>query len=204
MILSKKQTEILKVFHSNPIKEYSISNLLEKLKASSRAWLYRYLEEFCKQRILTSKKVGNSKAYSLNLDVNTMNYLSYLDTDNYSTSGVDRQIINSLLESKCDYCLIVFGSHAENKQSKSSDLDICFLIPSKKIEKELKPLVENIKLKSLVKIDDHYITTEEFTKMLVWDKENLGKQIFRNNIVIFNHVIYYKVLKEAIKNGFKG
>ena len=204
MILTKKQTEILEVFHSNPVREYSISDILKKLKTTSRAWLYRYLEEFCRQEILTSKKVGNCKTYSLNLNVNTINYLSYLDADRYSSSNIDKQVIDSLLESKCDFCLIVFGSYAKNKPSKPSDLDICFLIPSKKNEKELKPLVENIKLKSIVEIDDHFITAEEFAKMLIWDKENLGKQIFRNNVVIFNQIMYYNMLKKAIKNGFRG
>jgi predicted nucleotidyltransferase len=204
MILSKKQTEILKIFHINLVSEFSISDILKKLGLSSRAWVYRYLEEFCKQGILISKKVGNTKTYSLNLNINTINHLSYLDTDKYSSSNINKQIIEPLLTNKCNYCLIVFGSYAKNKSANSSDIDLCFLIDSKKSEKDIKSLVESIKLKSIKEIDDHYITTEELVKMLLWDKENLGKQIFKDNIIVFNHIIYYNAIKNAIKNGFKG
>ena len=43
----------------------------------------------------------------------------------------------------------------------------------------------------------------DFIKMLLRDEENLAKQIFRNHILFFNPDIYYKLMMEAHKNGFR-
>jgi hypothetical protein len=39
--------------------------------------------------------------------------------------------------------------------------------------------------------------------MLLAEEENLGKQVFRKHIVFYNADIYYQLIKEAYKNGFR-
>ena len=60
-----------------------------------------------------------------------------------------------------------------------------------------------MELKSLIKLDGHVITKDEFLEMLRVDYENLGKEIVRKHLVIHNPVIFYSLIKEGIKNGFK-
>ena len=69
--------------------------------------------------------------------------------------------------------------------------------------KKLKPYFNEIKLHHAVSADEHYITFNEFKEMLLRDEENLGKQIFRSHKVFFNADIYYQLIKEAHKNGFR-
>ena len=102
-----------------------------------------------------------------------------------------------------NYCLIVFGSFASGKPTKNSDLDICILIENKELEKKIKPYMNDIKLNHNIKIDENYITFEDFVKMLLITEENLAKQIYKNHILFYNEGIYYQILKEANKNGFR-
>ena len=102
-----------------------------------------------------------------------------------------------------NYCLLVFGSYAEKKQTKESDLDICFLIADKRTEKKIRPYFNEIKLNHPIKTDEHYITFDDFVKMLLRGEENLGKQIFRKHKLFINPCIYYQLIKEAYKNGFR-
>lgn len=205
MILTKKQVKTLNVFKKNLTKRLTLSQVTGSLGKTSRAWSYRFIEKLSNDKVLLSEMVANTKTYMLNLEnTDTLNYLSYCDIVKYKSSKVSRKIINSIVKhTGGDYCLVVFGSYAKNKPKKDSDLDICFLSHDDG-EKRIKPIIENIKLKSLLKIDDNYITVEEFQKMLKWEKENLGKQIYRDNIVVFNHMIFYKAVLGAIENGFKG
>lgn len=99
--------------------------------------------------------------------------------------------------------VIIFGSYATSKQTKSSDLDICILIENKEIEKKIKPYINEIKLNHTIKLDEHYITLKDFIKMLLREEENLAKQIFINHKLFYNSDIYYQTIKEAHKNGFR-
>ena len=89
------------------------------------------------------------------------------------------------------------------KQGKESDLDICFLIENKQAEKKIKSYFDEVKLNYAIEADDHYITFSDFIKMLLRDEENLGKQIYRKRKLFYNSDIYYQLIKEAHKNGFK-
>ena len=97
----------------------------------------------------------------------------------------------------------MFGSYAASKQTKNSDLDICILVDNKEAEKKIKPYVNEIKLNYPIKIDEHYITFEDFVKMFLREEENLAKQIFIKRRLFYNSEIYYQLLKEAHKNGFR-
>ena len=155
-------------------------------------------------RINKHRSTYREQDFEINLDeIDTINYLSYVDVVRYNNLKIDKAIINKLNFCQ-NYCLILFGSFASGKQRADSDIDICFLIGTDSDKKRLLPLVENAKLKSLTDLHIHYISLAEFEEMLIAKEENLGKQIFRNSVVAFNHMTYFNVLKEAVYHGFKG
>ena len=47
------------------------------------------------------------------------------------------------------------------------------------------------------------VTFEDFVKMLLREEENLAKQIFIKHKLFYNSEIYYQLLKEAHKHGFR-
>ena len=204
-MIQNEKLKLLNAWRSNPFAEFSISEIMEISKKNTKTWVFTALKELVKAKILSSKRKGNLDIYNLNLSNHlTIQFLNYLETqENINFPKLD--IISEIIEKVPikNYSLIVFGSYANNKQNKTSDIDICLLIDNKENEKRIKPYLNEIKLNYPIKIDEHYITFEDFVKMLLREEENLGKQIFRKHKSFYNADIYYQLIKEAYKNGFR-
>ncbi len=204
-MISNGKIKLLEVWKNNIFSEFSISEIMKISGKKTKTWVFNSLKILVNYKILNSKRKGNLDIYSLNINnpisIQLLQYLEAQKNLNFSQMKIIFEIIEKLPIK--NYSLIVFGSYAENKQVKNSDLDICFLIENKEIEKKIKPYFNEIKLNYTIKIDDHYITFDDFVKMLLRDEENMGKQIFRNHKLFFNADIYHQLIKEAHKNGFR-
>lgn len=77
------------------------------------------------------------------------------------------------------------------------------LIEDERNKNEIETKFDSIKLKSLVELDLHVIVKKEFLKMLKVDYSNVGKMIFLKHKCIYNCKLFYKILKEGHKNGFR-
>lgn len=204
-MISNEKIRLLESWKDNPFSEFSISEIMDISKKKTKPWVFNALKLLTKHNLLLSKRKGNISIYSLNLDnPHLIQALQFLNAQNFLDFPQLKIIIESVNKIPIkNYCLMVFGSYAENKQKKDSDLDICFLIENKLAEKKIKPYFNEVKLNHQINIDEHYITFADFVKMLLREEENLGKQIFRKNILFFNADIYYQLIKEAYKNGFR-
>jgi len=204
-MIQNKKIQLLEIWKNELFGEFSISEIMNLSRKKTKPWVFNALKLLVKNKILNSKRKGNLDIYSLNLDnpsaIQFLQYLELQENSNFSQMELISEIIKRVKIK--NYSLIVFGSYAKNKQSKDSDIDICFLVENKEMEKKMCPYVNELKLDYSIKIDKHYITFEEFVKMLLSDEENLGKQIFRNHKVFYNPDIYYQLIKEAYKHGFR-
>jgi len=204
-LIPNKQIELLIVWKNNPFREFSISEIMRQSNKNTKTWVFNTLKLLVKNKILISNRKANLDIYNINLNNPiAVQLLQYLETqENLSFSQLD--LVSELIKKIPikNYCLIVFGSYANNNHTKNSDIDICFLIDSKEVEKKIKPYINEVKLNYQIKIDEHYITFEDFVKMLLREEENLGKQIFRKHKLFYNADIYYQLLREAYKNGFR-
>lgn len=200
-----EQLGILEAWRKNPFVELSIAEIMDSLNKNTKTWIFNNLKLLVKQDILKSLRKANLDIYSLNLsNPNSFQLLQSLESrENLTFPKID--IISELIEKIPikNYSLIVFGSYANNKQTKNSDLDICILVEKKELEKKIKPYINEIKLNHSIKIDEHYITFGDFVKMLLRDEGNLAKQIFIKHRLFYNTDIYYQLIKEAYKNGFR-
>ncbi|MBN2422133.1 nucleotidyltransferase domain-containing protein [Candidatus Woesearchaeota archaeon] len=174
-------------------------------KKKTKPWVFNSLKQLVKNKLLIPTRKGNLDIYSLNWEnpllIPVLHYLEIQDIFDFAQSRIITDIVNSI--PVINYSLLVFGSYAENKQEKKSDLDICFLIENKSIEKLMKPHLNDIKLNHTTEIDEHYMTFHEFRIMLLRKEENLAKQIFRKHKIFYNPNVYYQLVKGAYKNGFR-
>lgn len=204
-MISNEKVRLLEVWRKNPFRELSIAEIMKETKKKTKTWIFNALKLLVNNNILRSVRKANLDLYSLNLE-NPLSFqlLQYLEAQN-NLSFPQLKVISEIIEKLPikNYSIIVFGSYAENKQNKNSDLDIALLIENKEIEKKIKPYFNEIKLNHAVKIDEHYIIFEDFVKMLLREEENLAKQIFVKRSLFYNSEIYYQSLKEARKNGFR-
>jgi len=203
-MISSKKIELLKIWKNNLFSVFSISEIMKKTNKKTKTWIFNSLNELSKKKLIQIQQKGNINLYSLNLKNPILeNTLQYIDLQDINPQLL--QIMEEIIENVPikTYCLLVFGSYAENKQTKDSDMDICFLIENEKTKKIIEPFIKEIKLNYTIEIDEQYITFDEFVEMLLNNEENLGKQIFKNNKLFFNPNIYFQLLKEAYKHGFR-
>ena len=203
-MIPNQQVNLLGIWGSNPFAGFTISEILKHSKKKTKTWVFNTLRLFVKNNILNSERKGNLDIYRLNVDnpisFQLLEYLEAQDTINFP----QLHVISDIIEKSPfkNFSLLVFGSYAEKKSTKNSDLDLCLLIENKDMEKKITPYLQDVKLNTTLKIDEHCITFSEFVEMLLREEENLGKQIFRKHKLFYNADIYYQLLKEAHKHGF--
>ncbi|MBU2638718.1 MAG: nucleotidyltransferase domain-containing protein [Nanoarchaeota archaeon] len=205
-MISNEKLNLLNAWKSSPFQGLSISEIMQIAKKNTKPWVFNALKELVKNGLLASERKGNLDIYSLNwgnpLLFHMLQYLEAQENLGFPCTNVISEAIKAIPEK--NYCLLVFGSYAEGKQKKDSDMDICFLVENAIQEKKIKPYFNEIKLNYPVHIDEHYITFEDFVKMLLRPEENLAKQILIRHKLFLNADIYYQLVKEAHEHGFKG
>ena len=204
-MIPNEKINLLRVWRNNLFAGLSISEIMQLSKKNTKTWVFNTLKLFVKKKILNSERKGNLDIYRLNINnpsaIQLLQYIESQENINFSRMKIISEIIEkSPLKF---FSLIVFGSYAKKKSTKKSDLDIFLLIDNKDMEKKIKPYINDIKLNTPIKIDEHYITFNEFVEMLLRDEENLGKEIFRKHKLFYNSDIYYQLIKKAHKNGFR-
>lgn len=204
-MISNEKIRLLEVWRKDPFSELSIAEIMTKTKKKTKTWVFNSLNLLVKNNILKSKRKANLNIYSLNLDnplsLQLLQYLEVQENIKFPQMKIISELIEKIPIKNCS--IIVFGSYAMDKQTKNSDLDVCIIIENKEVEKKIRPYINDIKLNHSIKIDDHCITFEEFVEMLLREEENLAKQIFIKHRLFYNSEIYYQLLKEAHKNGFR-
>ena len=204
-MLTIKQLELLEIWLNHPFQELSIAEIMHQSRRQTKTWVFNTLQRLTGLNLLTFTKKSNINLYKLNFDYPlALQMLHFLEIKSCLSFPQMEPIAEILKKAPItNFSLLVFGSYAESKQTKNSDLDLCFIVENKEGEKDIKPYLNEIKLNYSLSIDDHYITFNDFVAMLLNEEENLGKQIFRKHKLLYNADIYYKLIYKAYKHGFR-
>lgn len=177
----QKRNEILKLYLGNFRARYYLREISKLAKLPLRT-TQRLLQELEEEKIIKTKKEGRNKYYFLNLqNIRTKLYL--LIAEIYKTLQFLEKypVFNSFLKEKIDSCLVVFGSFAELKATKTSDLDL--LIIGKEPSFHLLPYkVHKIKL-----------SEKQFERSLM-KNEPLIKEIMKNHTILTKHSYFLEKL----------
>lgn len=199
-MITKGQLKILEIFKRDLFRSLTFIELKEKLKESSNSKLQRAILNFKAENLINIKQIGKTNLISLNyLNNKLFDYFSILNLESGKKIPLNivYEIQESILKETEFFSLIVFGSFAEEKATKKSDLDIAVIVESQEVKNRIIPRINSFKRKSLREIDIHVFTREEFVEMLRDEKENLGKEIVKNHFVFYGMINFYKlILKE--------
>ena len=200
MMLTKEQIRILGVFHAGIFAELTFKQIKEQSRQKSNNIVQIALKEFQKQNVIKPKTTGDVTAYSLNFDNNlAISYMNLINQGEVSKRKYPREILaeiqKRLFKQTEFFILLVFGSYAKNKATEKSDLDIAVIIESEQTKKGIAPVLETIKRREIQSIDYHIFTRSEFLEMLKADVENVGKQIYKNNLIHYGYTEYCHLIR---------
>ena len=177
-----------------------------KINKKSYSWVFRAVNKLKKEGIINMQPKGGSHICSINLNNQlTLNYLSLLEKSNIPKKLPMKNILELIDSIPVSYfTFIISGSYAEGKATKKSDLDVAVLVENKEDSKKVFTLLKNKGELMIPPAHIYVFTKEEFLKMLLDKEQNYGKLVFRKRVLIFGTENYYLIIKEAIKNGFRG
>lgn len=205
-MLTESQLKIFEPLTRNMLKEYSIKEIKESSGEKSNNALSLALKKFKNENLVKERRVGRSLLYTLNIDNDLIfNYITLVNMKKLPKSALRaiERIKEDVEKHTSFFSIVVFGSYAMGKQTKDSDLDIAVFIEEENKRKIIEAATKSSELKTHLDIHSNVISKEEFLEMLKVDYENLGKEIARKHLSMYDPHIFYSLLKRGIKNGFR-
>jgi len=198
-MLTKQQIAILSVFRKDLFASLTFKQIKEESKQKSNNIVQIALKEFKEQGLLKKELTGDVAVYSLNLNHNlTLSYLNLINDLDIQKRKFPKEILSEIQKkiskSTNFFILIIFGSYAKNKATAKSDLDIAVIVESEETKKEIAPLLETVKRREIKPIDYHIFIRNEFLEMLGAESENVGKQMYKNNIIYYGFIEYCNLI----------
>lgn len=205
-MITSKQINIFGFLAESPFKEYTRKKIKECSKEKSNNLLALTVNALKKEDVLTEEKIGKSGLLKLNLNNDlTFDYISIANHHKIPLlvkSSLDL-LKKEILEETPFFSVVIFGSYVSKTQTKNSDLDIAIFIENESNKKKLQSIVNSVKLKSKIELDTQIISKEEMLEMLASKQENLGKQIAKKHLAVYNPKIFYEIIKEGMNHGFR-
>jgi predicted nucleotidyltransferase len=205
-MVTDKQLKLFEVFAKKPFAEHTRKEVKKESKEKSNNALALAINLLKKEEVITEKIIGRSGLLTLNLNNDLTFYYIAICNNNMISTNVKsalESLKKEISEETPFYSVAIFGSYAVGEQKKGSDLDIAVFIDNETLQKKIEALANSAKLKSNLEMDVHIIPKSEMTEMLTNNEENLGKQIARKHLAVHNHRIFYEIIKEGIKHGFR-
>ncbi len=202
VMLTKEQLNILSIFKKDLFSSLTFKQIKQQSRQKSNNVVQIALKEFQKHDIVKTKKTGDVTTYCLNFNNNlALSYLNLINESEISKIKLPRKALDDIQNRTFRhtefFILIVFGSYAKNEATKKSDLDIAVIVESEHTKMEITPFLETIKRREVLQIDYHIFTRVEFLEMLKADFENVGKQIFKSNIIYYGYIPYCNMIKRT-------
>jgi predicted nucleotidyltransferase len=200
---SKNKKEIMNLFRKNIFLKASIREISKQLKKKSYQRIYDAVKDLEDKKILKLERIGKSDVVSLELNHQSLFHLAYLDEKEPAGKIPNYEKLMNIREIS-NYLLMVTGSYAKGTATKKSDLDLVIIAPDNQKAIDIQKLVENMTLVFYPKVHLYVFNNKDLLEMLLEKKENYGKEIYKNHLVLKNAHIYYEILREAQEHGFKG
>jgi len=165
--------------------------------------LSRLVKRLDKQGLVKLKTVGKSVVCSLNIDnVMTKQHI-ILAEDSYkdffiSKKSLINKVADIIAENKSNFSVLLFGSYAKGKEQKHSDLDLLFIADSKSVVKTLINEFKSLEQVYDIEINSLVFTKNQFGEMLSASEENVGKQVLKNHVILYNPEIFWNVVFEVL------
>ncbi len=193
---------ILSLLEKDIFQEASLHQISKIINLDYKT-IRKTVQQLLAEALLKKEIKGKAHFVSLNLnhsDIKT--YLSFTAYYNRRTYFQKNASLGYLLEEikkmeLHDSCLVLFGSHVLNLQTKSSDVDLLLITKSKTVPAKMKSLLLNYNIKT----DLNVLNFEQYQKALSNRGFNLVNQVLNKHIIFKNPELYWELTLRGLKNG---
>lgn len=161
--------------------------------------LSRLMKKLSKQELVKIEKKGNNYLCRINLKYPLLKHHLIISSEEITQDYLNKQpIISIIRKTIVQYApkattALLFGSYAKNKQEKHSDIDLAFVTKNKKSLQKLKKELFHLEKLYDKEVNILIFTPSQFKGMLNATEENVGTQIFKNNIILYNPELFWEV-----------
>ncbi len=201
----ESRTDILSAFLPEINKEYTIKQIMKKIRLSYQP-TYKYLNELEKRKLLLHKKEGNAHFYRLNLQNEEVKkhieFMEFKRRKRFLEKSEFRELLESLIKRLSNNLypylssVLLFGSVARGKYAKASDIDIFVLVSSndeskiKELMKEGESICTSVGYEFNRTISPVTVSITEFRDM-IRKKEEFVKNLLNDGIALYGEGIFY-------------
>ena len=196
-MLTKTQTEIMKIFVSKIDKRFSINEIAEVLK-KPYALIHRSMQKLISDKLILSDE---KKLLSLNYKENFAE-LSFVESMRTKDSLAKEKSVllfikDCLKEINEDFFIfLIFGSFVKKK--KFNDIDIIIILDNQGKVEQAERIISNIASNFSLKIDLHVLSKESAYEMFSKrEQANILNESLNKHLIVSGGENYYKILSNA-------
>lgn len=194
-MLSPTETKILKLLFDDLTKEYTIRGISLSLNLPYPQ-IHRSISSLSEKKLIKSTLQGKNIIINLTIEEKNDEYIQVENErkrDLINKYKIIRILLSDLGKvSYNQFICVLFGSYAERKAKKSSDLDLLFVIPE---EYDYGKFERTIKNTLIISNADINITTEKGL-LEMWNnpmKLNVGNELLKKHIILFGAEQFLKL-----------
>lgn len=176
--ITQKWVEMLAPFSGNYSAKLSASEVSRRCGMPQQT-VSRGLNALSSLNIISYAKEGKNKLFYFDIESQkTKIVLNLIENQKALRFQLEAKEISVIIDEALKYCesLIVFGSYASGRFSKTSDIDLVVLGRCDRSG------IKRIKQKQVVEINEHYSTYREFEKILT-SRNPLSLEIQKNHVL---------------------
>ena len=187
----KTELKIIKYFVENK-KPKTIREIAKQIKADYRI-TYIAIQRLIEKNVINVQTVGKSSL--CRLDEKYYGIRIYEAENERKENILKNKNINQLYKEimskvkTSSFILLLFGSYAKRKQTKSSDIDLLFISNESGFETRISDILSLLPLKTHAMA----FTEEEFIRMKDSKKSNVIQEAIESNIILYGIEAYYRI-----------
>jgi predicted nucleotidyltransferase len=192
-MLTDKQLVLFGIFARQPLQMHTRGEIMTNSNNMRNALVMRLKQE----GVLTEQSVGRTGLLALNMESDSTHHYIAMANLNALPAEARRALTNirdQVSKVTPFHAIVVFGSFAAGKQTRASDLDVAIIV--EKDRTAVEAACHEAQLKTVLQLDFQVIGRKELKEMLA-APPNVGTEIARSHLAIYNPRIFYDIIMEA-------
>lgn len=188
--MDNERLNILKLLIENQVKAFSIRQIAIQRKVNYKS-AYIGLKDLAKEGVVALEKHGNTTLCKFNQKFNDSVFeVEYERRKELLKNKNFLVLYNRLAKINGQFILLLFGSYARGRQTKSSDIDLLLISDNPKpVEMQIDLLPLNIHMT--------HASYESFESMLKSKEFTVVSEAIKYNVLLFGIEDYYRLINNA-------